>query len=770
MDGQEERLAPALQDLYLRLSQEQMRREEERRVFQQQWLGELLQSLRQQVEEVCGAVKRLQLDVVPEQGAAARRMAEELSARMTALGDELAALKGEWQRGREQRGRPDQRLREDLRRTLEQARGEEGAAREEERQALLASLRQLNEEQIAACSRVMEQAFAAQSQPAKAALENESPALREEWRERLVALKQLLHGPLAHLPSELQELRRAVEAGAKAPAWPEEAREAISRLAQIAASWERWPEALAQALNDLEERMERKRPSGAETVSEPVLAPPPAWPAEAQEAQRDLIRRLEEIKAGQGESAAALRALAQPLGPRAAGEREALRGLLGEERNLLQGQWRQELAGAVERIERRLAEGLPQRSSESKPPAEKIPFERRRAAAEPIPPPPRRRAWEYGVAGALFLLILFSPWLAHWLLAPPSRESTRFSALHVPAESAGPLPAPGLDIADGSSQKNESADFSGEAPWGSFVLLLVNGQEKALRFIENKRFEFKQIELGAGEWMLQVVAFDANGRSAVSDTIRLTVEAALPPLAYVGTANSIAGGPAERREMALTFDAGSNDREVQAVLDILRAEKMPATIFLTGQFIEKYPRLVRHMIDDGHQLGNHTYDHPHLTSYEENGLHQTAKGVDRHFLLQQLQRTEAIFQRVTGRHLAPYWRAPYGEFNQEIAAWAAAAGYKHVHWTKRGSRALDSLSWITDRRHPLYRTAPQMRDYFLRFEEQSGQKLNGGIALFHLASDRERDSQLQILPDLIRGLRRRGIKLVTVSELVRPNG
>ena len=78
------------------------------------------------------------------------------------------------------------------------------------------------------------------------------------------------------------------------------------------------------------------------------------------------------------------------------------------------------------------------------------------------------------------------------------------------------------------------------------------------------------------------------------------------------------------------------------------------TIFLTGEFIRRYPEIVRRIAADGHEVGNHTDTHPHLTTYAENGRQATRAGVDRAFLVNELARTARAWEEATGRTMAPY--------------------------------------------------------------------------------------------------------------------
>ncbi len=242
----------------------------------------------------------------------------------------------------------------------------------------------------------------------------------------------------------------------------------------------------------------------------------------------------------------------------------------------------------------------------------------------------------------------------------------------------------------------------------------------------------------------------------------------LPPAPLPRTENrlpsvpDLSRGPRDRREVLVSFDAGSSDRGAGEILDALRAHGIRTTIFLTGEFIRRYPANVRRIVADGHEVGNHTETHPHLTTYATDGRQATRPGVDRAFLTGELSRTDGLFREATGRSLAPFWRAPFGEQNEEVRRWAAEAGYWHVGWT--GGRAgLDGLDWISSPRSRGYRSSRRVVEMLVERAE------NGGIVLLHLGSDRE-DPVAPRIPLLLEGLSARGFRFARASDFLAREG
>jgi peptidoglycan/xylan/chitin deacetylase (PgdA/CDA1 family) len=221
-------------------------------------------------------------------------------------------------------------------------------------------------------------------------------------------------------------------------------------------------------------------------------------------------------------------------------------------------------------------------------------------------------------------------------------------------------------------------------------------------------------------------------------------------------------GPADRREILVSFDAGSSDHGAAEILDALSARGIRTTIFLTGEFIRRYPDLVRRVAADGHEVGNHTDTHPHLTTYAADGRQATRVGVDRAYLWGQLARTARLYREATGRNMAPLWRAPFGEHNAEIRRWAAEAGYWHVGWTG-GREGLDGLDWISDPRSRGFQPADRLLGRLLQHAE------SGGIVLLHLGSDRDEPVAGRI-GELFDGLSRRGFTYARASEFLERQG
>ncbi|MCC6176317.1 MAG: polysaccharide deacetylase family protein [Chloroflexi bacterium] len=199
-------------------------------------------------------------------------------------------------------------------------------------------------------------------------------------------------------------------------------------------------------------------------------------------------------------------------------------------------------------------------------------------------------------------------------------------------------------------------------------------------------------------------------------------------------------GPAECQTVALTFDAGADRGYAELILDILREQQVPASFGMTGIWAEKNPDLVRRIVDDGHELINHTWDHGSFTGFSPRT--PTLGPAERR---DQLDRTNELVVGLTGTSTRPYFRPPYGDLNDGVLKDVSDNGYDYtIMWT------VDSLGWnhlpaagIVER--CLSRAAP------------------GAIYIFHVGADSQ---DAQALGTVIAGLREQGYGFVTITDLL----
>ncbi|MFV2071174.1 MAG: polysaccharide deacetylase family protein [Thermoanaerobaculales bacterium] len=218
--------------------------------------------------------------------------------------------------------------------------------------------------------------------------------------------------------------------------------------------------------------------------------------------------------------------------------------------------------------------------------------------------------------------------------------------------------------------------------------------------------------------------------------------------------------PDAGRRIAITFDGNASSNGTADLLDLLERLDLKITLFVTGQFIEEHPTLVRRALLAGHEIGNHTFDHPHLTTYEQDRRQRLLPTVTRDWFSDQLRQTEDAFLRATGHHLQPLWRAPFGEENRILRGWGLEMGYLHVRWSSLEGASLDSRDWVADEHSSLYQSSSRIMERLLGFP-----KLEGGIILMHLATHRS-EPPWRELPTFVETLRGRGMETVAITKLL----
>src|SRR3989338_7213198 len=144
-------------------------------------------------------------------------------------------------------------------------------------------------------------------------------------------------------------------------------------------------------------------------------------------------------------------------------------------------------------------------------------------------------------------------------------------------------------------------------------------------------------------------------------------------------------GKIQNGSITLTFDDGPHPLYTPMVLKVLEKSNVKATFFLTGNQVEKYPQLVREIVNDGHEIGNHNYSHRHIKkmSYKE--------------LSGEIQQTNKIIQNITGTS-PKFYRPPYGELNMSLFWFAFFRKMTVVLWSVDSNDSYDkSLAKIRER-------------------------------------------------------------------------
>ncbi len=166
-------------------------------------------------------------------------------------------------------------------------------------------------------------------------------------------------------------------------------------------------------------------------------------------------------------------------------------------------------------------------------------------------------------------------------------------------------------------------------------------------------------------------------------------------------------GDTSKNVIYLTFDAGYENGYTPAILEALKKHNVKATFFLVGNYITTQPELVKQMLAEGHQVANHTYSHPNMSSISSEDSFR-----------KELETLETAFEDVTGQKMVKYYRPPQGKYSTNNLKMAKDMGYSTFFWS------LAYVDWYNDKQ-PTREAA---------FQKLLGRIHPGAIVLLHSTS------------------------------------
>ena len=227
----------------------------------------------------------------------------------------------------------------------------------------------------------------------------------------------------------------------------------------------------------------------------------------------------------------------------------------------------------------------------------------------------------------------------------------------------------------------------------------------------------------------------------VAGALLLGVVLALPPAA--ARVGAFAANNLERKlpiycvqteepKVSVSFDAAWGADDTDELLRILKENDVKATFFLCGYWVEKYPEEVKKIAEAGHDLGNHSATHPHMSQ-------QTPEQI-----AEELQSCHRNVKELTGVEMELF-RPPFGEYDNKVIETAKQNGYYTIQWD------VDSLDWKEQ-----------------GVEAEINQVLNhkhlgnGSILLFH----NDAKYTPQALDTILKGIKEKGYEIVPISALI----
>lgn len=196
-------------------------------------------------------------------------------------------------------------------------------------------------------------------------------------------------------------------------------------------------------------------------------------------------------------------------------------------------------------------------------------------------------------------------------------------------------------------------------------------------------------------------------------------------------------GAAGRPIVALTLDAGASAEPVPAILHALRERQVTITFFLTGKWIAENPELTRQIVADGHEIANHTNSHPDMRTLSDETLRQ------------ELADTEALLHETAGASARPFFRPPFGAYDERVLRLTEAEGYLPIYWT------LDSLDSVGE---------PKTAAFLLErvTAKLTPEQLRGAIILAHCGSQ----PTAEALPQILDRFAAMGLRVGKISEVL----
>ena len=219
------------------------------------------------------------------------------------------------------------------------------------------------------------------------------------------------------------------------------------------------------------------------------------------------------------------------------------------------------------------------------------------------------------------------------------------------------------------------------------------------------------------------VVFRTNGKETVQGECLLALDDQREGISKVDT---------QEKKIAITFDSSNGAGKTEELLELLALYNAHCTFFLQGVFVVENPELVSAIDAGGHEIGNHTMNHPDMTAIENEKIYS------------QLTRANAEIEAVTGKPAVLY-RPPSGYYTFRDRAIARALGCEMILWT------FDSLDGFKEV------SQEQIMSVMWNHSEP------GAIILMHVYGRKT----LAVLSEYLPMMRAQGYSFVTVSELLR---
>ena len=213
-------------------------------------------------------------------------------------------------------------------------------------------------------------------------------------------------------------------------------------------------------------------------------------------------------------------------------------------------------------------------------------------------------------------------------------------------------------------------------------------------------------------------------RAAVLGPIPLAADIAFLSSVQIATA-SLYGVKSESMEIAALGPTP------ETLISILKQYNVPATFFVVGEWVDKYPDEVKRLSEAGHDVMNHSATHPYMTSLSKEKM------------IEQLNICNNKISAITGK-TPNLFRCPYGDYNNNVISTVESIGMKTIQWD------VDSLDW---------KDSATVESIVTRV---TGKVKNGSIVLFH----NDATHTPAALPIILEKLIAEGYTFVKIADLI----
>ncbi len=265
--------------------------------------------------------------------------------------------------------------------------------------------------------------------------------------------------------------------------------------------------------------------------------------------------------------------------------------------------------------------------------------------------------------------------------------------------------------------------------------------EHAANDLAHLRYGYDLDYQGQGE-LLKVTSLPKDGVRQVNYNAKNGLITGETTLSYAAPYQITRWGGSDPKKLVLTFDDGPDPTYTPQVLDILEREHVPAAFFVIGSNAQAMPELMKRMVRDGFEIGNHTFTHPNLTAVSPEQFKLELNATQR-LLESELGISTLLFR-------PPYAEDVEPETPDQAASLVQAGqlGYYTV------GMQIDLLDWhANDPKQILHSVLEDAQNHV------------GNVILLHDAGG-DRHATIAALPTLIHELKARGFELVSLSNLL----